>query len=156
VLFAGLAMSLMVAEPVAAGYIAGPEVAFTGHLYYQQWNLNYCGVAHSQVGDEGSRVWGWAFTRPALFFGACNTATSAISLTSWLGGQVTMTANGSICGQTTYVRNDRPTAIFGFGATPCDNPPGWQEWRTYGGHVITNAATWRDWYGSTASPWALY
>jgi hypothetical protein len=155
-LFVGLALSLMVTEPAGAIFIAGPEVAFTGHLYDQGMDLHYCGVAHSQVGDQGAEVWGWVYTRPALFFVLCNPATSAEALIFWLGAQVTMTANGAVCGQTTYVWNDRRTRIFGAGAAPCPNPPGWQEWRTYGGHAIWDASRVEHKWGTTRSPWALY
>jgi hypothetical protein len=155
-LFVGLAMSLMVTEPAAAVFIAGPESAFTGHLYYQSENLHYCGVGHSQVGDQGAQVMGWVFTRPALFYILCNLATSANVPTGWLSAQVTMFVNGYACGQSAPAHNPSDTALFGAGAIPCANPPGWQEWRTYGGHSIYSAGAGRYVFGSTWSPWALY
>ena len=155
-LLVGLALSLLIAGPATAGYIAGPEQAFTGHFYSPSRNLHYCGVAHSQIGDINSQASGWAFTRPALFYILCNTATSTTLPAGYLATQAILTRNGSICSATPYVPNDRETYILGVQTFGCTNPPGWQEWMTVGGHRILNESNFQTPTATTVSPWALY
>jgi hypothetical protein len=155
-LLVGLALSLLIAEPATAGYVAGPEQAFTGHLYSPTRNLHYCGVAHSQIGDTNSQASGWAFTRPALFFILCNSATSTTVPRGWLATQAVMLRNGSVCSDTNYLPNDGEAYILGVRTIPCANPPGWQEWMTVGGHRIVNESNLQAPGGTTFSPWALY
>jgi hypothetical protein len=155
-LFVGVALSLMVAEPATAGYIAGPEVAFTGHLYSPTRDLHYCGVGHSQIGDNNNQAWGAVFTRPSLFFILCVPATTAVVGSGWLAVQLTTLRNGAVCGQTEYAGNPDPTYVFGITAKVCTNPSGWQEWRSVGGHRIYDESTGTAPGGSSISPWAIY
>lgn len=148
---------MMAAEPAVAGYLAPPqETTFTGQIWNRNMTVSYCGVAHSQIGDLADQADGVAFTRPALFYILCAHESVTTGWRNWLGAQVEMLRDGSLCGSTAMIMNDAATAILGVGGVMCSNPPGWQEWRSVGTHMLFNDRTGGYLRGLTISPWAVY
>lgn len=152
-LLAGLAVTLLTMEPATAGFVAGPDVPFTGELL--SLNLHYCGVGQSQLGDTSDPAEGVAFTRPVLFFGICALAFPTTLPADHMRVDVKMVRNGSICGQTATQNNPSRSGLIGISGSPCSNPAGWQEWRTIGGHQVRDGDD--NWIpGASISPWQLY
>jgi hypothetical protein len=156
-ILAGASVSVMVmASPASAGFVASEEIIFTDQLLNSSETLSYCGVANAQIGDANDQTRGAVFTRAALFYGACSLSTTATLPPGWLAVRLQILRNGTFCGATDFIHSSTFTSLFGVTGTLCQNPSGWQEWKTVGTHLIFSQLDSTYAIGSSISPWQLY